>query len=321
MNGWQGIILNKMSTKMQRNSNNVLIRISRRAFAFILIAGIPILLFLSAFGVKKAEVIGAKRYTNNQIREMVLQSKLDHNTLYLYLKYRFFEKPKIPFVEKLDVEMVNNHTVTIYVYEKMIAGCVEFLGEYLYFDKDGIIVESSSKRIEGVPIIKGLNYNEIVLNEKLHIQNNVLQQETTGSTADQSNQQDSQNTDSKQPPDDEQQNEQKNKKEKKDEQNNEQKEKLQEVQNDDLFHVIINLTQLIGKYGLDVDTVSFGQNYEVTLECGKNTVLLGRRDTYVEVLAELKNILKEAKGMELMIDMSTFHKGDKVFAKPKNSTE
>ena len=43
-------------------------------------------------------------------------------------------------------------------------------GDYLYFDKDGIIVESTSKRIAGIPLVKGLKYHKIVLNEKLEVQ-------------------------------------------------------------------------------------------------------------------------------------------------------
>jgi cell division protein FtsQ len=77
------------------------------------------------------------------------------------------------------------------------------------------------------------------------------------------------------------------------------------------------LTQLINKYELDVDVISFGSNYEVTLDCGDNKVLLGEKSTYDESLAELKNILAEAKGMKLVIDMKNFVKGtESVTAKP-----
>lgn len=41
----------------------------------------------------------------------------------------------------------------------------------MYFDKDGVIVESSSQKIEGVPGITGLSFGHIVLNEPLPIAN------------------------------------------------------------------------------------------------------------------------------------------------------
>jgi cell division protein FtsQ len=252
-----------MSSNRLRSSDNVLLRISKKLFMLLLVVGIPVMLFLFTFGLKKVNIVGTERYTKDQIQEMVLQSRADYNSVYLYLKYRFFEKPQIPFIEKFDVEMVDRHTVTIYVYEKMVAGCVEFMGEYLYFDKDGIVVESSPEKLEHVPVIRGLEFNEIILNKKL------------------------------------------------------------EVQNDELFDIIINLTQLIDKYELDVDTISFSSNNEVTAECGDIKVLLGKKSTYDEVLSDLKNILKKAEGMELEeLDMRNYKKGTGyVIGKKKESTD
>lgn len=251
-----------MVRKRQKNSNNVLLRIFKRTLMILLIIGIPAILFMSTFYLKKVEVIGAERYTADQIKENVLQTKADHFSLFLYLKYRFFERPKLPFIEKIEVDMEDNHSVTIYVYEKMVAGCVEFMGEYLYFDKDGIVVESSPEKLDKVPIIKGLEFNQIVLHEKLNIQK------------------------------------------------------------DELFDVIINLTQLIDKYDLNVDSVCFNHKYEVTINCGKITVLLGRKSTYDEPLAELKNILKETKEMEITLNMRDYEEGtEEVIGIPKKSTE
>lgn len=286
-----------MSRNRQRNSNNVLLRICRRTLAILLIIGIPAVLFVSTFHIKKLEVVGAQRYTPEQITAHVMQTKQDSNALYLYLKYHYFTNVRMPFVEKIDVEMVDSHTVTIFVYEKMVAGCVEFMGEYLYFDKDGIIVESSSKRLEDIPVIKGLQFNKIVLNEKLELQKNALQKSEV--------QTDVAKTD--------------------DEKTDEvQKDEVQmnEVQMNELFDTIINLTQLVKKYDLGVKTISFNNKYEVTVDCGDIKVLLGKKSTYDEVLSELKNILTETKGMQLTIDMRNYVKGtDYIIAKPKKPTD
>jgi cell division protein FtsQ len=251
----------KVGKNSQRNSYSVLRRISKKALIILILFAVPAILFLTAFHIKHVEVAGTERYTPEQINALVFQTKQDSNSLYLYLKYKFFSQPKLPFIEKLDVEMVSPSSVKIDVYEKMIAGCVEFMGEYLYFDKDGIVVESSTQRLEKVPVIKGLKFGEIILHEKL------------------------------------------------------------KVQKDELFDVIINLTQLINKYELDVDTISFGSNYDVTFDCQNVTVLLGKKDTYDEALAELKNILKEADGMNVTIDMRNFVKGMDIIGKTKKSTD
>ena len=52
----------------------------------------------------------------------------------------------------------------------MMIGYVEYLGTNLYFDKDGIVVESSSEILEGVPKISGLKFSEVTLYEKLPVE-------------------------------------------------------------------------------------------------------------------------------------------------------
>ena len=252
----------KVSEIRRRKSNRVLYRILKKLFILIAIVGIPTILFIINFKIEKVGVIGANQYSEEQIKDSLFQSKIDQYSICLYLKHRFFKQNTLPFIEKIDVKMEDNHSVKIYVYEKMIAGCVEFMGEYLYFDKEGIVVESTSSRQLQVPIIKGLKFNEIILNEKLN------------------------------------------------------------VQKEELFRVILNITQLIGKYELDVDTISFNSGYEVTIDSADITVLLGKKSTYDEALAELKNILAKAEGMKIEIDMRDYVKGmDSFIAKPKKSTE
>lgn len=302
-----------------RNSNSVRKRIFRKAIITLLIIGIPVILFLFTFSIKKMDVVGANRYTPKQIRELVLKSRLDYNSAFLYLKYRFFTTPDIPFVEKLDIEMNSNHKVTVYVYEKMITGCVNIMGEYLYFDKDGIVVESSSKKMKNVPVIEGLQFNEIVLHEKLNLLNNEqIDDQNTEKNSDQNSEQNSdQNTE---------QNSNQNKEQNSDqntEQNNNQNNDLKDTQNNKLFDVILNITKLINKYKLDVDAVRFDENENVTLKCGDVKVLLGKKSDYYMALSDLKNILKNAEGTQLYeLDMRNYEKGSGyVIGKTKDSTE
>ncbi len=251
-----------MNRVRKRISDNVLVRICKRMLLLLLIIGIPVVIFLNTFHITRLDVVGAKRYTPQQISGQLMKTPPDHNSLYLFLKYRYVTKVRLPFVEKVDVVMNGTHSVTAYVYEKMVAGCIEFMGQYMYFDKDGIIVESSSELLPEVPIIKGLKYNRILLSEKL------------------------------------------------------------EVQKEELFDIIINLTQLIEKYEVNVDVVSFSGDYEVSLECGNVTVLLGKKSTYDEALSDLHNILAEAGDRKITIHMENYSKGiEKIIGKEKKSTE
>jgi cell division protein FtsQ len=227
-----------------------------RIVELLLVLGIPIIIFLYAFQVRNVTVKGAVRYTPEEIKKKVFQTKLDSNAMILYLKYKYFADAQIPFIEDIHVDLVNTHSVNITVYEKSIVGCVEFLDEYLYFDKDGIVVESTSKRLKDIPLVKGLQYKDIVLHKKL------------------------------------------------------------KVQKKELFDVLLNLTHLINKYHLNVDTITFDSNYEVTFTCGTNTVLLGKRDTYDEIIAKLKMILAQDQVQHMRLDLQK--DTDLVIADPIN---
>ena len=57
----------------------------------------------------------------------------------------------------------------VVVFEKSVVGCVSYMSSYMYFDKDGIIVESSSEQLPGVPVITGLEFGHIVLHQPLPV--------------------------------------------------------------------------------------------------------------------------------------------------------
>ncbi|MBR4982945.1 MAG: FtsQ-type POTRA domain-containing protein [Lachnospiraceae bacterium] len=128
-------------------------------------------LIMERYTVKTITVEGNVHYTNDEIVSMVMKNKLDHNSLYLSLKYRKKGISGIPFIEKMSVDIMAPDTIKIIVYEKAVAGYIEYLGKYMYFDKDGIIVETSDVKTEGIPQITGLQFDYVVLHESLPIQN------------------------------------------------------------------------------------------------------------------------------------------------------
>ena len=74
-------------------------------------------------------------------------------------------------MDVMNVSILAPDTIKITVYEKALAGYVKYLDTYMYFDKDGYVVESSGIRTQGVPQITGLTFNHIVLGEQLPVEN------------------------------------------------------------------------------------------------------------------------------------------------------
>ena len=71
----------------------------------------------------------------------------------------------------MEVNVKSPHTLHVEVYEKGLLGYLymDSLGQNVYFDKDGFVVEMSTDVIEGVPQITGLTCGDAVLYEKLDV--------------------------------------------------------------------------------------------------------------------------------------------------------
>lgn len=124
----------------------------------------------SHYRVKTANVVGNTYYTDEEIQDMVMDGMFAHNSLYLSFKYHNKSITNIPFIEKITVDIKSADTIDIRVYEKALAGCISYLENYMYFDREGIIVEGSSELLEGVPVVKGLKFDSVVLYEALPVE-------------------------------------------------------------------------------------------------------------------------------------------------------
>lgn len=141
------------------------------AVLILVIAGIALAVFLGRHTVRTVQVDGNTRYTDDEITDMVVNSLLTRNTLYLSHYYRDRSVTDVPFIERMDVTVTAPDAIRINVYEKALAGYIEYLGQYMYFDREGIIVEASRERFEGVPQVLGLDFGYVVLYERLPVEN------------------------------------------------------------------------------------------------------------------------------------------------------
>ena len=141
----------------------------------VLLIGISVVLITQVFTVKKVAVTGNEFYTDDQIRELVLDDDYSWSSLYVYIKYRFLRTEKLPFVDELTVGLnpQHPHELTVEVYEKGILGYlyITSIDQNAYFDKDGFVVETSQEIIPDVPKIEGLTCDSVVLYEKLPLEN------------------------------------------------------------------------------------------------------------------------------------------------------
>lgn len=139
----------------------------------ILLIAAGVFIVMNVFTVENVVVEGNELYSSTQIENMVLNDEYSWNSLYVDLKYRFVDIGEVPFVDAMEVSLDNPHTVHIKVYEKGMLGYlyINSIGQNAYFDKDGFVVETSTEVIDGVPKITGISCEEVVLYEKLQLEN------------------------------------------------------------------------------------------------------------------------------------------------------
>lgn len=139
----------------------------------ILLIAAGVFIVMNVFTVENVVVEGNELYSSTQIENMVLNDEYSWNSLYVDLKYRFVDIGEVPFVDTMEVSLDNPHTVHIKVYEKGMLGYlyINSIGQNAYFDKDGFVVETSTEVIDGVPKITRISCEEVVLYEKLQLEN------------------------------------------------------------------------------------------------------------------------------------------------------
>ena len=145
---------------------------------FLLITVMSAVVVVKAFVVKNVKIEGNVFYDDKVIVDAVLNDEYSWNSLYVLLKYMFVDTEEIPFIEDMEIKLSDPQTITIELHEKGMLGYlyISVIGQNAYFDKDGFVVETSTRIIESVPMISGITCDEVVLYEKLPIEQHKLKQ-------------------------------------------------------------------------------------------------------------------------------------------------
>ncbi|MDE7258179.1 MAG: FtsQ-type POTRA domain-containing protein, partial [Lachnospiraceae bacterium] len=158
----------KEKLRFSKSKRTVILSVTLLLLLFVLVGGYEYI--IQNYTVTTVYVEGNVHYTNEEIIEMVMGGRLGSNSLFLSLKYKDKGMEDIPFIQTMDVEIEAKDTIRIIVYEKALAGYVSYLGRYVYFDKDGIVVETSTEETEGIPQVTGLSFDHVILHEPLPVE-------------------------------------------------------------------------------------------------------------------------------------------------------
>lgn len=208
--------------------------------------------------ITTVNVEGTEHYSAEEIKQSVFSGDYMDNMLYFALYTRFNGIHKLPFVEDIEVSYEGLHTVNLRVYDKAISGCIQYMGQYVYFDRDGIVLQSMQEKREGVTVVTGISFGTFTVGEAF------------------------------------------------------------EVEDDSMFAMIMNLSQLITHNHIDAERIHIKED-SVLLYAGKVTVTLAKKEMYDVEFSALGSVLDTVKEQNFSgtIDMTEFEEGDRIVLKKK----
>ena len=145
------------------------VRIVKKLLIAVIVIGGLGAVFLYGFKLRSVYVTGNYTYSDEEILNFLHYNEYPKNTLYFAWKNKNGITDGVPFVESITVKMNSPSTIYVTVKEKMIIGCIDDSGIYMFFDNTGSVVESSTSKPEDVPLVTGLDLSGLKIGDQLDL--------------------------------------------------------------------------------------------------------------------------------------------------------
>lgn len=142
---------------------------------WILLGVLCVLLFcVFFFRVKKVTIVGNTYYSQSDMVEMFQSNIFEKNILTFWLMNKCSLTPDLEFVREYEVSYPNVNEICIKLYEKPIVAGIAYSNQYIYFDKDGMVLQSEEKPIENIPLFETKNLTTFSLYNKVQMEDEGL---------------------------------------------------------------------------------------------------------------------------------------------------
>lgn len=126
-----------------------------------------VLVFFLGFRVTGVQVEGNSFYTDDQIKNMVLNAPIAKNSILAGFIDTEKSTKDEAMIDSITVSRVDRNTLLLQVKEKQMIGYIEFQGQCVNFDRQGIVQIITEEPLENVPKIEGIDVKEAVQGERL----------------------------------------------------------------------------------------------------------------------------------------------------------
>lgn len=140
-----------------------------RRFLGLLLILVGLFLFSYFFNViDEVTVEGTDLYTDEEIKDFVLDDEYSTNTIYVWAKAKRFPDRDTPFISRYEVKITGMKSINIKAVEKQIIAYIPNSdGTYIYVNYDGTVADVSNRYLEGYVVLQGVNCENPIKGEKL----------------------------------------------------------------------------------------------------------------------------------------------------------
>lgn len=137
------------------------------------VVGIIVLLaFL--FRVTKITVEGNTFFSEEVVASEVCHTFLDKNTITAFVKNHLGFTPELPYVREYEISYPGIHEIHIKLYEKKMIAGIAYMNQYIYFDKDGMVLKSTNEEIQGIPLFETKTMTTFTLYKEVEMEDEAL---------------------------------------------------------------------------------------------------------------------------------------------------
>lgn len=138
---------------------------------FLVVFIITVLMISPVFYITNIQVTGTNKLTRAQILSSLELAPNSHN-LFAFNSHRARKTLLLnPYIEKVGIYKTVPNKLEINITERSVRGYVPYLNAYLYVDENGRVLETKSTLSENLPILVGLNFEEVNIGRILEVEN------------------------------------------------------------------------------------------------------------------------------------------------------
>lgn len=161
--------MSENNSKKKKRKSGIGIRIyAFVALIFALLIGACI--FLLLFRVQNVDITGATRNEEEDVREWVMKDAFFDNAVFALLNSKGEQNGLPVQVESVSVSMTSPWSLKVKVQEKGSVGCFEQLGEYVYFDAQGYVLEKTDELYDDVILVTGFEENTAETGKQIDVE-------------------------------------------------------------------------------------------------------------------------------------------------------